>query len=87
MQKEKKQIILNTIAKIIRKHIPKGKSASTLAAEYGLSTSIISKVLKGEKNISFTTLFMIIEIFKIGLIEFMIEFVEELVKYFTTLDL
>lgn len=87
MQKEKKQILLNTLAELIRRSIPKGKAPTTLAAEYGLSTSIMSKLLNGTKNPSFTTLFMVMEIIGKNPDSFMKTFIKNLPEDFTTLDL
>ena len=87
MQKEKKQILLNTLALQIRESIPQDKAPSMLAAENGLSTSIMSKVLKGTRNVSFTTLFMLMEMCNDTPGEFFEKLTKKLPNEFTSIDI
>ncbi len=86
MQKEKKQLILNTLALVVKISIPKGKAATTLAAEYGMSTSIISKVLRGVKNLSLLSFIMLAEILGIRADKLLKAILDRLPEDFSTID-
>lgn len=62
-EKEKLTIFKQALSKALRK-IMHGTSATTIAASYDISTSIISKVLRGEKDIHLSTFFRIAEAFQ-----------------------
>lgn len=87
MQKDKKQIILNTLAVLVKQRIPKGKAMSKLAAEYGLSTSILCKLTKGKKNPQIITFINIAEIIGVDPCELFIALMNGLPKDYTTLDI
>ena len=54
LKDEKLKIFKQALSRVLKK-IAKGKSATTIAASYGIPPSIISNIFKGEKaaNINF----------------------------------
>ena len=87
MQKEKKKIILNTLADLVKEHMLKDKSPSRLAMEYGLSTSIMCLLLKGKKNLQITTFIMVAEILEVNPAELLKAVMKNLPEDFTTFDI
>lgn len=86
MQKEKKQIILNSLARKIRENIPEGKAPTTLAMEYDLSPSIMSTSLKGKKDVQLTTFYHIAGALNKKPYELLKEIDEDLPDNFSPID-
>ena len=85
MQVDKKKIILQTIAKVVKK-LRGGKSQYLLGAEYDISTSLLSNLERGLKDPQLTTLFNLANAFNISLTEFIQLIEKELPENFTVDD-
>ena len=85
MQVDKKKIILQTSAKVVKK-LRGGKSQYLLGAEYDISTSLLSNLERGLKDPQLTTLFNLANAFNISLTEFIQLIEKELPENFTVDD-
>lgn len=85
MQVNKKEILLNALAKTI-KELRGKKSQYLLSAEYDIPQSVISNIEKGTKDPQLTTIFKISEAFNMSPDEFMLKLRENLPKDFKFID-
>ena len=85
MQKEKIETVQAIIALQIKKYL-KGIAPSKVAAEYGISTSIMSKLVRGLKNPQFTTILQVSEALGISATEFMHSIESNLPEGFSTIE-
>ena len=77
MQDEKKIIILEAIAKTVKK-LRGDKSQFMLGAEYDIPSSVISDIERAVKDPQLTTLVKLAGAFNLSISEFMKEFEKEL---------
>lgn len=87
MRKEKKQNLQYEFALQVKKHIPKDTAITTLAAQYGLSTSTISLIMRGKKNPELSTIWHISEMLGVYPDELLKGMRENLPKDFTMTDI
>ncbi len=85
MQVEKKNIILQAIAKTVKK-LRGSKSQFILGAEYDIPSSVLSDLERGIKDPQLTTLVKLANAFGLSLPEFFNEFVKELPVDFSVCD-
>lgn len=85
MQAKKKTIILNAIAKTVKK-LRGDKSQFMLGAEFDIASSIISDLERGVKDPQLTTLMKFACAFGLKISEFMAEFEKELPTDFLVCD-
>lgn len=83
MAKDKLNIILNSLAKVVRKSIPKGKAYSKLAMEYDIAPSEMCDILRGRKNIKIETLFKLFQATNKDMMDFMQNLKDNLPENFT----
>lgn len=69
LKDEKLKIFKQALSRVLKK-IAKGKSATTIAASYDISPSIISDIFKGEKDPQMSTFYRLAEAFNIDPSEF-----------------
>ena len=65
LKDEKLKIFKQALSRLL-KNIAKGKSATTIAASYGIPPSIISNIFKGEKDPQISTFYRLAEAFNIN---------------------
>jgi len=85
MQEEKRKIILNAIARTV-KRLRGDKSQFIFGAEYDIASSIISDIERGVKDPQLTTLMKLAAACGLSISEFMLEFEKELPAGFTIFD-
>jgi len=85
MQQEKKKIIMQALARTVKK-LRNGKSQFMLGAEYDIPSSVISDIERSVKDPQLTTLFKLSKAFGLSISEFMKYLEKELPKGFLTLD-
>ena len=82
MQECKKKIILDAIAKTV-KRLRNGKSQYMLSAEYDIPYSVVNSIEKGIKDPQLTTLFKLANSFNLKTSEFIKELEKELPDKFS----
>lgn len=86
MEKEKKQILNTLFAEQIKKRLPSDVAATTLAAQYGMSTSTMSLILRKQKTPSLSTIWHMAEILGVYPDEILKDMRVNLPEGFTVLD-
>lgn len=85
MQEEKRQIVINSLAKTI-KRLRGDKSQYNLGLEYGIPSSVINNIEHGEKDPQYTTIFRIANALNLTFSEFAKELEKELPENFNWYD-
>ena len=85
IKQEKLDIFKQALSRAFRK-ISAGKSATTIAASYDISPSIVSKILQGEKDPQISTFYRIAEAFETNPAVFTAMVFAELPKNFMFAD-
>ena len=85
MQKDKKIIVYNAIAKTI-KRLRGNKSQYVLSGEYDIPQSVLSKLEQGTKDPQLTTLLKLAGAFDLSFPQFASELEKDLPENFTMLD-
>lgn len=85
MQDIKKNIVLNSIAKTVKRLRGK-KSQFILGAEYDIPSSVLSDLERGVKDPQLTTLLKLARAFDMSISKFMVELEKDLPKNFTICD-
>lgn len=85
IEKEKLDIFKQALSRAFRK-ISTGTAATTIAASYDISSSIISKILNGEKDPQLSTFYRLAEAFEVDPAELTAMVFAELPKNFMFAD-
>ena len=85
IKQEKLDIFKQALSRAFRK-ISAGKSATTIAASYDISPSIVSKILQGEKDPHISTFYRLAEAFETDPMIFTAMVFAELPKNFMFAD-